>query len=131
MNPVTFLTIAAMESEGNACNCYCGTNLQLTDLSANGPNVTSESEAVRISFAILGQFMNAMNNRTNSFKLTATSWNDVSICGSSGTVQPFGDCDNFPVASNPSCYGEGAYKIASAYSSCWINPNTGQASSLY
>lgn len=153
MNPVTFLAIASLESNGNyaavdpsgttygivqigqnildAYNCWKGTNYQLTDLIGEGPNVTTSSGAVALSFDVLGKYMGTLNGITNSYRLTATGWNGA-ICGTSGSFQPYGaNCGYWPVPSGASCYGEAAYKLASAYSGWWINPNTGNPDSFY
>lgn len=151
MNPVTFLAIAPVETNGNYAavsggtygivqisqtilntyNCMKGTNYQLTDLIAQGPNVNTPSAAVAVSFDILGNYMYALNSITNSFKLTVTGWNGA-ICGYSGSFQPYGNgCGYWPIPTGASCYGIAALQLASAYSGWWINPNTGQPDSFY
>lgn len=153
MNPATLLAIASVETNGNytsvdsvnqtygivqvgqgilnGYNCLKGTNYHLTDLIAQGPNITTASAAVAVSFDILGRYLYALNLATYSFKLSATGWNGA-ICGTNGSVQPYGaGCGYWPIPTATSCYGVAAYQLASAYSGWWINPNTGQPDSFY
>lgn len=153
MNPVTFLAIAALETDGNATlvvdnfaygicqisryilspyNCSHGTSYKLTDLVGNGPNVTTLSGAVDLSLDILGQFMISFNRYANSFRLTATAWNGAG-CGNSGNVlKAFGPrCAGIAVPRRPSLYGLAAFDLAAAHLPWWIDPGTGQANSYY
>jgi hypothetical protein len=153
MNPVTFLALASIETNGSysaidptgttygivqvgqtmltAYNCLKGTSYTLNDLIAQGSHVTTSRGAVALSFDILGYYMGALNNLTSSYSLTATGWNGA-ICGYSGSFLPFGSgCGYWPIPTGSSCYGTAAVKLASAYSGWWINPNTGSASSFY
>lgn len=152
MNPVTFLAMAALETDGDAStingiaygicqithwyldpyNCSHNTNYQLTDLVGRGPNVSTLSGAVDLSFDILGQFMIAFNRYANSFKFTATAWNGPA-CGKTGSVlRAFGaSCAGIDIPTNVTLYGEAAFKLASDYSGWWIDPSTGQPTSYY
>lgn len=153
MNPATLLALASVETNGNptaidptgstygivqigsdhlnAYNCAHGTSYTLNDLIGKGTIVKDTTTAVQVSFNILAQYLKAMTTKTSSFKLSATGWNGA-MCGYSGSIAPYGSgCGNWPVPTKASGYGEAAYKLASAYSPWWINPNTGQASSFY
>ncbi|WP_151191782.1 hypothetical protein [Desulfotomaculum copahuensis] len=151
MNPATLLAIASIETDGNYAvvyngtygivqvgqdrlngyNCLKGTNYKLTDLIAQGPNITEPSAAVAVSFDILGRSLHAVNLATSSFKLAATGWNGA-MCGNNGSVQPYGaGCGSWPIPTATTCYGVAAYQLASAYSGWWNNPSTGQPDSYY
>jgi hypothetical protein len=153
MNPVTFLALAALETDGDATviknsfaygicgtshffldpyNCSHGTSFKLTDLVGQGPNVWTLSGGVDLSFDILGQHMIAFNRYANSFKLTATAWNGTG-CGATGSyLKAFGAaCPGIAIPQNASLYGEAAFKLASDYSGWWIDPSSGQPNSYY
>ena len=153
MNPVTFLAIASIESNGvysavnpggttygivqvgqavlNAYNCLKGTSYVLNDLIGSGPNITTSSAAVALSFDILGQYIGTLNHLTSSYGITATGWNGA-ICGTSGSFLPFGSgCGYWPRPTSTSCYGTAALKLASAYSGWWVDPYTGSPNSFF
>lgn len=153
MNPVTFLAIAALETDGDPSkvvgnfaygicqistyiltpyNCSHGTKYTLIDLVGKGPTVKTTSEAVTLSFDVLGQFMIAFNRYANSFKFTATALNGTG-CGSTGQyLRAFGaSCDGILIPQNVSLYGEAAFRLASNYDGWWIDPSTGKPNSYY
>lgn len=154
INPVIFLAMASIESNGGYdvtdpggttygivqvgsgmladYNKFKGTSYALNDLIAKGSKVKTASAAVALSFDILGYYLAALNAKTNNIALSVTGWNGA-ICGYSGYAYPFGTSgvNGRPVPTGASCYGVAVKKLAAAYSSWWINPKTGQASSFY
>jgi len=151
MNPVTFLAISSIESEGvptkvnggaygiiqcsqwilTPYNCNHNTSYQLSDLIGKGPTVTTQQGALERSFDILGQFMIGFNRHFNSFRMTATAWNGCA-CGQDGTLSVFGSgCNPINKPANWSCYGQAAFDIASSYPDWWIDPSTGTPNSFY
>lgn len=155
MNPVTFLAIASIETEGDPANwdtgngaygivqatqwyltpynCFNRVSYRLSDLAAKGPNITTNEGAVELSFDLLGQFMRTFNDAHSSFRLTATAWNGTG-CGWDGRTYLFpwsNRCGGVKDPTNYTCYGQAAFDIAASYSPYWTDPSTGRPNSYY